>query len=81
MPPRGKKSAPKTFIGNAPKISYEMSFTKNLGDYESLRVSAKIDIDADFDDDDLVLATEKMEIIREKLKERLLDDIDLITED
>ena len=86
MPPRrGSKSSTKpsstrtTFDGSVPKISYELSFTKNLGDYESLKVSARIELDADYTEADLDKATDKLEVIREKLTERLVEDIQEIT--
>ena len=83
MPSRGtkttKKSAPIEFSGTAPRITYEMSFTKNLGDYESLRVSARVELDADFEDSDLDAVDNKLVIIRERLSERLIEDISEIT--
>ena len=85
MPPRGTRSkkpasTPANFSTDTPpRIAYEISFTKNLGDYESLRVSARVELDADFEESDLDIIDKRLELIREHLTTKLQDDVEVIT--
>lgn len=60
-------------------VNYTISITKNLGDYESLKIQAGITIPYGASDELLAELDELMVVSREKVVNRLSKDIDDIT--
>ena len=61
-------------------VSYTISITKNLGDYESLKIQAGITIPHGADDEMLKELDNLMVTAREKVTSRLQADIEGITD-
>lgn len=60
-------------------VSYTISITKNLGDYESLKIQAGITVPYGASDELLQELDDLLVVSREKVVSRLSDDIDDIT--
>jgi hypothetical protein len=84
MPKRSQGANPKTIT--PPKkstidegrgeITYRISFTKNLGDFESMRLEAGVTLPVNFTDEMLDDAMEKAEVMRDKVAQRIFEDLD-----
>lgn len=61
-------------------VNYQMSLTKNLGDYNSMKIQVGITLPVDHTDDDLVSAKKSMQVCREVVEEKLFEDVSEVYE-
>lgn len=59
-------------------ISYEISITKSLGDYEFIKLTAGVTVPVTITDAELSQIDDKMTVIRDKMIKRLDDDFKLV---
>ena len=67
---------PTTTTDERTLITYHISYTKNLGNFESMRIEAGLTLPAHFSDDMLDSAVDRMEVMRDKVAKRLMEDLD-----
>lgn len=79
--PAPKTSTPSTITVDegAASVSYTVSYTKNLGDYNSIKIQAGITIPHGADDKLLADLDKLMVVAREAVTTRLNTDMDEIT--
>lgn len=77
--PKNQPKEPSTLTEGKAQITYEISITKNLGNYESLKIHAGITVPHGASMELLDELDELMVVSREKVVSRLSKDLDGVT--